>query len=58
MAVAEVDNISTYSVYINDDFYGNDISEIQINTNDILKIDVTKNDGTKNAKLVLQQKLI
>jgi hypothetical protein len=58
MTVAEVDNISTYSVYINDDFYGNDISEIQINTNDILKIDVTKNDGTKNAKLVLQQKLI
>ena len=53
-----VENVDSYSVYINDDFYGNDITEIQINTGDIIKIDIVKDDNTKSSKIVLQQQLI
>jgi len=35
-------NIISYSVYINDQYYGDDVTLIQINTDDTLKIDVTK----------------
>jgi len=58
MKVGSVENVDSYSVYINDDFYGNDITEIQINTGDIIKIDIVKDDNTKSSKIVLQQQLI
>jgi hypothetical protein len=51
-------NVGDYSVFINGDFYGTNLSEIQINTNDILKIDIVKNDVTESAKLVFQQNVI
>ena len=58
MKVGSVENVDSYSVYINDDFYGNDITQIQINTGDIIKIDIVKDDNTKSSKIVLQQQLI
>jgi hypothetical protein len=58
MKVSESENISSYSVYINDDFYGNNILDIQINTGDVIKIDVVKDDPTKESNLILQQNLI
>lgn len=58
MFISELDNIDSYSVFINDDFYGDDIKDIQINTNDILRIDIVKDDNTKESNLILQQKLI
>jgi hypothetical protein len=36
-------NVSTYDVYINDDFYGSDVNVIQVNTNDILRFEITPN---------------
>lgn len=42
-------NVSSYEIYINNDYYGNDVNEIQINTNDVLKIIVTKNDNSLEA---------
>lgn len=58
MKVSEVKNIDSYSVYINDDFYGNNITDIQINTGDIIKIDIIKDDPNKESVLGLQQHLI
>ena len=58
MKITEVKNIDSYSVYINDDFYGYDIIDIQINTGDIIKIEIVKDDDTKESKIVLQQNLI
>lgn len=58
MKITETKNIDSYSVYINDDFYGTDILDIQINTGDIIKIDVVKDDNSKESKIVLQQNLI
>lgn len=49
MNVLSTDNISTYDVYINNNFYGSDIQVIQITTNDVLRIEVTKIDNTKES---------
>jgi hypothetical protein len=58
MKVSNTQNVDLYSIFINDDFYGNNINDIQINTGDILRIDVVKDDNSKESNLILQQKLI
>lgn len=52
------ENINTFDVYINNDYYGSDVSEIQINTNDVLKIIIEKNDDVLESKLELFINLI
>jgi len=42
-------NISSYSVYINNNYVGDDLSTIQINDGDTLKIIVVKIDGTQDG---------
>lgn len=49
MNVLSTDNISTYDVYINNNFYGSNIQVIQITTNDVLRIELTKIDNTKES---------
>jgi hypothetical protein len=49
MNVLSTDNISTYDVFINGNFYGSDIQVIQITTNDVLRIEVTKIDNNKES---------
>lgn len=51
-------NVDKYEVYINDDYYGEDISEIQINNNDIIRFEITKNDETKDASLEFKSELL
>lgn len=46
-------NIDTYDVYINSDFYGTDVSQIQVNTNDVVRIDVVKLDSNQVSTLEL-----
>jgi hypothetical protein len=58
MSLVGTDNIDTYDVYINDDYYGSDVSIIQITTNDILRIEVTKNDNTQESKITFDNKLV
>jgi len=45
------DNIDSYSVFINENYVGDDIPKIQVNTNDTLKITVEKEDVTKTSTL-------
>jgi hypothetical protein len=52
MNVNSLENVSSFDVYINNDFYGINPSVIQITTNDILRIVVTKSDNTKEAKII------
>jgi hypothetical protein len=47
--LGDTENIDSYDVFINNDFYGSDIEQIQINTNDVLRLVVTKNDNTKES---------
>jgi len=51
-------NISSYSVYINNSYYGDNVDLIQINTNDILRIDIVKGDSTEIPSISFSQKLV
>ena len=51
-------NVDTYEVYINDDYYGSNAQRIQITTNDVLRIEVVKNDNTKDANIEFEDKLV
>jgi hypothetical protein len=51
-------NIKSFDVYINEDYYGTNLTLIQINTNDVLRIDVVKNDNSKDGILQLLDLLL
>ena len=47
-------NIDDYDVYINDMYYGNNITPIQVNTNDVVKIQVNKSDSNLSSLVTFQ----
>jgi len=51
-------NIDSYDVYINNDFYGTDVTLIQVNTNDILRFEVVKKTVGDEAILQYGIKLL
>ena len=51
-------NITSYDVYINNDYYGTDVQKIQITTNDVLRIQVIKDDNTKDGIIEFDSKLV
>jgi hypothetical protein len=58
MSLVGTDNVETYDVYINDDYYGSNVSLIQITTNDILRIEVIKLDDTQESKITFNSRLV
>ena len=58
MTFSNSTNVESYDVYINEDYYGSDVQEIQITTNDVLRIDVVKNDDTQEAKIQFDSQLV
>lgn len=58
MTISLTENVDEYTVYINDDFYGTDLPQIQVNTNDIIRINVIKKDNDQQSLITVQQKLI
>ena len=58
MSVASSNNVNTFDVYINNNYYGSDVGVIQITTNDILRIEVTKIDNNNEALIVFDNKLV
>ena len=56
--VSNMNNIESFDVYINDDYYGSDLTVIQINTNDVLKIDIVKIDNNIESTLELIETII
>lgn len=52
------ENITSYDVYVNNEFYGTDVEEILIDTNDILRIEVNKTDNTKQSLIKFINKLV
>lgn len=52
------DNVSSYDVYINDDFFGTDVNEIQVNTNEILRLDIIKDDNSKESSITFNNLLV
>ena len=51
-------NIDSYSVFINAQYYGDNVNEIQINTNDLVAIEIVKGDSLETPSLGFSQKLI
>ena len=51
-------NISSYSVYINDNYFGDDVLQIQINNGDVLKISVIKPDYYGQTSMVFNNLLV
>ena len=43
--IATSTNVESFDVYVNNDYYGSDLTEIQINTNDTLKFVIVKTDN-------------
>lgn len=56
--LGDTQNIDTFDVYINNDYYGSDISQIQINTNDVLRLVVTKNDNSLEGVIKFNNLLV
>jgi hypothetical protein len=52
------DNVSLFQVYINDDYYGQDLTELQVNTGDTVLIIVTKVDATKSSEIKYIEELV
>ena len=51
-------NINSFDVYINGDYYGSDVPEIQITTNDILRIDVVKTNNSLESTIKFESQLV
>jgi hypothetical protein len=51
-------NVESYDVYINEDYYGTDVQKIQITTNDVLRIQVVKQDNSLEANIEFDNILV
>ena len=51
-------NVESYDVYINGDYYGTDVQKIQITTNDVLRIQVVKQDNSLDANIKFDNILV
>jgi hypothetical protein len=58
MSFLSSDNVDTFDVYINNNYYGSDTQIIQITTNDILRIEVTKINNNQEALIIFDNKLV
>ena len=58
LKVTSTENVDSYDVYINNDYYGTDVSEIQINTGDLLRIEVSKTNNLLEAVVKIDSPLL
>jgi len=56
--LGDTTNIESYDVYLNNQYYGSDLLQIQINTNDVLRIVVVKNDDTQEGIIELNNQIL
>jgi hypothetical protein len=58
MNIVKTDNVITYDVFINGDFYGTDVSSIPLSTNDTLEFTVVKYDFLESSTISTRCDLI
>jgi hypothetical protein len=51
-------NITEYSVFINDDYYGDDVNLIQVNNGDVVRIDIVRGSSLQVPEIMFTQRLI
>ena len=49
--IGDTININSFDVYINDDYYGSDLNLIQINSGDILRLDIVKDNDSLESTI-------
>jgi hypothetical protein len=58
MEVSQTTNVSSFNVYINNQYFGNNVNKLLINTNDILRIEITKTNNSLESKIIFSNKLV
>jgi hypothetical protein len=58
LSFESMENISSWDVYINDDFYGSDLSEIQLTSGNNLTLNITPTDPSSDSQIVYIARLI
>lgn len=58
LILGNTQNINSYDVYINNNYFGSDLSEIQLNSGDVLRITVTKISPSSSSKIDLLSNLL
>ena len=58
ISVANTSNVDDYDVYINNDFFGTNVNNIQINTGDVLRFEIIKNDSTMESSILLSNQVL
>lgn len=56
--IGSTTNIDSFNVYINDDYYGSDLELIQINSGDVLRLDIVKNDDLLESTIQFIDKIL
>jgi len=58
MNISNTQNVKEFEVYINNNFYGTDLTKIQVNSGDLLRFEVVKINDQEASQILIQQKLI
>lgn len=58
LSVVSTDNVDDYEIYINDQYYGNNVTLIQINSKDVLKIVIIKKDELQTSTIKFQARIL
>jgi hypothetical protein len=56
--IGNTTNVDSFDVYINDDYYGSDLELIQINSGDILRLDIVKDDDQLESTIQFIDKIL
>jgi hypothetical protein len=56
--LGDTDNVDTFEVYINNNYYGNDVNQIQINYSDVLRLVVVKKDEDLESNIIFFNELL
>ena len=57
LSLISTKNVDSYSVYINGNYVGDDVSTLQINTNDLVRFDIVKVNSSVDANIKWQANL-
>jgi hypothetical protein len=56
--IGSTTNVDSFDVYINDDYYGSDLELIQINSGDVLRLDIVKTDDQLESTIQFIDKIL
>ena len=58
MRFMDSENVDSYSVYINGDYYGDDVVVILVNNGDVIKITINKDNPSEQSSIVFTEELL